>query len=465
MSQEADLIRQKHSVKVNNGSGVLIQPMSPDYAYVLTAKHCLKVNSNDLNSDDIDPHVIITYDGKPITVLDIIFHDTEDMAIFIVDPDLTLELMINCTPLDDNDEVFLCGYPEDRREGDVSEYSANKYEFYSTDQNRVILTPKAVITHSNVVGFSGGGIFTLGNNNDPVLLCGIETKMDGNIDNEYHGNISVIPISEYEKLVDNPQKLYLGKTLAPLLPLHLSSFEHLDNFTFDVQRSWADDDGLNLLQDVLRALVTEQIKVSLFPYEILQNLEQSFHVHNRPMHELRCIGLWKAFLELLTISILIDKPETVDLAYVREMMKSKRLMYIGGSGVWREYIKDILFTDLEELNENSIIITQTHSKSHSPKFTNDFIKKISDKINIGRADTNSGSIINVRREINRKISKINSVIDLTTLHAECIEAKETVYEEHTNSAECDDETEGKLLTLLNNEYAPYLTIKELENED
>lgn len=460
MSQEADLIRQKHSVKVNNGSGVLIQPMSSDYAYVLTAKHCLKVDSNNLNSAEIQPHIITKHDGTNITILDIINHENEDMAILIVDSDSALDLTVNCTPLNTNDQVFLCGYPEDRT-GDNNEYSTYIYRFSHLVQNRLILTPQATVTHSNVVGFSGGGIFTLGNNNSPVLLCAIETKMDGNLDREYHGNISAIPISEYEILIESSQKLYLGKVLSPLLPLHLSSFEHLVDFTFNVQRGWADDDGLNLLQGVLRGLVTEQIKVNLFPYEILKNLNNLLHVHNRPMYELRCIGLWRAFLELLTISILIDKPKTIDLAYVEEMMKSKRLIYIGESGVWREYIKNILFTDLDHLNKNGIIIAQTLSKSHTPKFTNDYVKKVWSKSNIGRVKTETRNIISV----NKKISKINSIIDLAALNSECIEAKEFIYEEYTDFSEFNDEKETQLLTLLANEYNPYLTIEEIKIEN
>jgi len=460
MSQEADLIRQKHSVKVNNGSGVLIQPMSPEYAYVLTAKHCLKVDSNDLESADIQAHVIKTYDGSQITVLDVIYHENKDMAILIVESDPTLELMVNCTTLKTNDEVFLCGYPEDRV-GEINEYSAFIYIFSHRDQNRLILTPKATVVQSNVVGFSGGGVFTFGENNEPVLLCAIETKMDGNVDYECHGNISVIPICEYEQLIENPQKLYLGKSLAPLLPLHLSNFEHLTNFIFDVQRSWADNGRLNLLQGVLRELVTEEIKVNLFPHEILKNLEKLLHVNNRPIHELRCMSLWGAFLELLTISILIDKPEAVDLAYVEAMMKSKRLMYIGESGVWQEYIKDILFTDLEHLNTNGIIVAKTLSKSHTPGFKNEFVKKVWTKSNIGRVQTETRNIVNA----NKKISKINSIVDLTALHSECIESKESLYEEHTNFAEFGDEKKTQLLALLATEYDAYLTIKELENEN
>lgn len=36
----------KHSVKVNGGSGVLVNTMSLDYSYVLTADHVLEDNDS-----------------------------------------------------------------------------------------------------------------------------------------------------------------------------------------------------------------------------------------------------------------------------------------------------------------------------------------------------------------------------------------------------------------------------------
>ncbi|MBJ2147935.1 trypsin-like peptidase domain-containing protein [Vibrio sp. IB15] len=460
MSHEADLIRKNHSVKVNNGSGVFIQPMSSEYGYVLTARHCLKVDSNDLNSANIDPHVVTKYDGSVIDVLDFVEHDTEDMAILIVKPDVTLDLRVSSKQLVTNENVFLCGYPEDR-DFENCGYSNYIYKMHNYKEiGKVILSPQDTVDHSNVLGFSGGGIFTLGNEDSPVLLCAIETKMDGNISREYHGRIEAILISEFEKLIENSKKRYLGKQLSPLLPLHLSSFDHLVDFTFTVQRGWADDDGLTLLQQALRSVVSEKFKVNLYPHEILTQLHNFFYVYERPKYELRCRELWSAFLELLIISIIIDEPVSVDMEYIRNMLKSKRLIYIGESGVWREYIKNILFTDLDNLNDNGIIVAQTLSKSHMPKFKKEFVKSVWNKSNIGRVQNDIRNI----RVVNSKISKINSVVDLTALHCECIESKEEVYDKYTDKNFFDTENEKKIIELLASQYKPYLTVEGVESE-
>jgi hypothetical protein len=128
MSQALPNINQKHTVKVNEGSGVLIQPMSADYAYVLTAKHCLKTNVDDLNSAFIKPHKVYSIEGTEIPVIDVICHDTKDMAILIIASKPDHELMVNCDPLQVNDQLMLCGFPDDRRKTD-NEYSAFQYRF------------------------------------------------------------------------------------------------------------------------------------------------------------------------------------------------------------------------------------------------------------------------------------------------------------------------------------------------
>ena len=95
MSQALPSIRQRHTVKVNNGSGVLIQPMSPDYAYVLTAKHCLQLDKDDSSSAFILNHRVLYFDGAELPVLGFICHDTKDVAILIVSPKPDHDLMIS----------------------------------------------------------------------------------------------------------------------------------------------------------------------------------------------------------------------------------------------------------------------------------------------------------------------------------------------------------------------------------
>jgi hypothetical protein len=456
MSQVLPTINQKHTVKVNDGSGVLIQPMSADYAYVLTAKHCLKTNVDDLNSAFIKPHKVYSIEGTEIPVIDVICHDTKDMAILIIASKPDHELMVNCDPLQVNDRLTLCGFPKDRR-GMDDEYSAFQYRFSHYMGGRLSLSSDVSgVVQSNVVGFSGGGLFTLGSQDKPILLCAIETRMDGNTTTEYHGNISAITIDEFEQLIGDPSKSYLNKPLAPLLPLHLSNFEHLCKFSFDVSRGWANDDGLTLVQGCLRNTATEGIKVNLYPHELLVKFEKILKVHRRPKSESRSRGLWVSLLELLTISILVDKPEVVDIEYVESMFGSRRLMYIGESGVWREYLSDILQSRLESQNQDGIIVVKTLEKSHQASFPKEFLQKAWDHKNIGRPFSDPKKIINA----NKSLSNIRCIIDLAALHSTCIEANEDTYGELVNRVEFDEKKEAKILTTLANEYSAYLIIED-----
>jgi hypothetical protein len=461
MSQESDLVRQRHSVKVNNGSGVLIQPMSPNYAYILTAKHCLKVDTEDLNSDFISPHRVFSNDGAEIYILDVIYHDNEDMAIMIIESNSTLNLMINYDDLKTHDNVFLCGYPNARRNTD-NEYLPLIYNFSHTAEKRLILTPKASgVTQENVVGFSGGGIFTLGDNDGPVLLCGIETKMDGNPDREYHGSISVIPISEFDQLIADPTKQYLANALAPLLPLHLSSFEHLIKHSFALSNSWALENQLIFLKQFLNKITTEEIKVNLYPHDILAKFKGRLKVHNRPEYELRCRELWTALLELLTVSILIDTPKTIDINYVEKVLQSRRLVFIGVNETWQQHITDIFKAEINDFDKDVIIVAKTLASQREVQFSKEKVKKLIDNRNIARPPTEINSIINC----NTNISKINSIVDLSALHGECIEIKEALYENLTDIKDFNDRKIAELRLVLAQEYRLYLTIRDCTDEE
>lgn len=353
-------------------------------------------------------------------------------------------------------EVFLCGYPEDRE----GEYSANEYKFSYTNQNKLILTPKAVITHSNVIGFSGGGIFTFGNNNDPVLLCGIETKMDGNVAIEYHGNISAICISKYEQLIENPQKLYLGETLAPLLPLHLSSFEHLVKHSFNVSKVWVLEHRLNFLTDRLKDIASENIIVNIFPHEILLRFKETLKVYSRPEYELRSRELWIALLELLTISILLDNPETIDIIYVEKILKSRRLVFIGVNEPWQQHIAEIFNANFNDFEQNGIIVAKTLASQPFVSFSKERVKNLIANRHIARPPRNYLSIINC----NTNVSKINSIVDLSTLHTECIEIKEDIYGNLADIADFNEDKFVELRIILANEYSTYLTVEEIADE-
>ncbi len=449
-------INQSHTVKVNDGSGVLIQPMTPDYAYVLTARHCLQIDKDATNGTLRPSHTVLSFCGEDIPILKIIEHDTKDIVILIIDSKPTNELMISCDSLVVNEQLRLCGFPADRK-SEQDQYSSFLFKYDEIVDGKLILAPiNNGVVASNIVGLSGGGLFTIEEKDSPILLCAIETKMDGNLLREYHGKISAIPISEFEKLIADPKNLYLEQPLAPLLPLHLSSFEHLRDFSFDVIQGWIEDDKLNFLKDRLRDISTNEIQVNLSPSEVFKEFKECLRVYNRPSNELRSRELWVALMELLTISILIDKPKIVDAAYVDNIMHSRRLIYIGVKETWQQHVSDIFKGKLNRFNENGIIVVKTLcSPQRNVSFSKVGIKKLVK--NIARPPSDRRAITN----IHSNLSKIHSIVDITALHAECIESKEGVFENHTDFFDFDDKKEAELRMLLAKEYGAYLTVKDI----
>lgn len=461
MSQVTPTINQSHTVKVNDGSGVLIQPMTPDYAYVLTARHCLQIDKDTPKGALRTSHTVLSFCGEDIPILYIIVHDTKDIAILIVGSKPTSDLMISCDALVVNEQFRLCGFPQDRV-NEPSQYSSFIFKYDENVDEKWILAPtNSGVVASNIVGFSGGGLFTIGEKDSPISLCAIETKMDGNLSREYHGKISAIPISDFEDLIKNPQKQYLGNPLAPLLPLHLSSFEHLLEFSFRlVGGSWDNDNCLSLLQACLREAATDAVEVNLFPHVILSKFKMLLKVKDRPENELHSKGLWISLLELLTISILIDKPETVDMTYVEGILRSRKLVYIESEGTWREYFVNILQSGIENLNQDGIIIIKTLSISDKARYEKSNLERTWRNVDISKVVSNPKRITS----INHNRSRIHSVVDLAALHSVCIASKEDDYEELTNIAEFNESKQVELLSLLTEEYSSYLRVKGVVND-
>ena len=455
MNQIAASIEQEHSVVVNGGSGVLIQSMSKDYAYVLTAKHCLHTDKDDPYSSLLNEHKVVSSHGVVIEVLDIVLHETKDIAILIVPPRDNIELMLGDVVLTNNDQVKLCGYPADRRQ-DQFGYASHIFNYSDTVNGEIILSPDGALSYENIVGFSGGGLFSL---SEPIGLCAIETKMSGNTYREHHGNISAISVKEFFNLINESSQKYKGLPLAQILPLHLSSFEHLIAFSFQVSKSWSDDNKLTFLIQILKDIATKEIQVSLNPHKILEDFRHYIQVHSRPNHEIHCKDLWISLLEVITISLLIDQPAIIDKNYVETVFKSRRLVFIGVNGTWQQHISDIFEAELKDFNSGGIVIAKTLSPQSLVQFSSDRLDKLIKHRNISRSKPNINHITNVRSNI----TKISSIVDLSALHGECIERKEDIFEALTDI----NDYPNKLVELrlaLAKEYGTYLTVEEAKDD-
>ncbi|MDP2636564.1 MULTISPECIES: ABC-three component system protein [unclassified Pseudoalteromonas] len=451
MNQIVASIEQEHSVVVNDGSGVLIQSMSKDYAYILTAKHCLQTDKDDPNSPLLNEHKVVSSDSETIEVLDIVLHETKDIAILIVPPIDSIELILSDVALTNNDKVRLCGYPADRRQEKFG-YVSHIFNYSDTVNGEIILSPNGALAFDNIVGFSGGGLFSL---SKPIGLCAIETKMNGNTEREFHGNISAISVKEFINLINESNQKYKNLPLAKILPLHLSSFEHLIDFSFNIIKSWENDKKLLYLISILKKIAKDKIKVNLYPHEILKDFEQYIRVHSRPNQEVHDRELWISLLEVITLSLLIDQPTIINKSFLETIFKSRRLVFIGVNETWQQHISDIFEAELKDLNNGGIIVAKTLISQRQVQFENDRLNRLINNRHNSRTPSNPDNIVNVRSNI----EKISSIVDLTALHAECIENKENIFESLTDAKDHPHKLD-ELKRALAKEYGAYLTVVE-----
>lgn len=444
---------QKFAVKVNRGSGVLIRGATDDYAYVLTARHCLFKDKDNPEEGYIEPIVVKHYNESIISVHEKFEHQTKDLAVLVVELELAEDLVINTAQLATGDKCRFSGYPGDRSNIDNG-YASHIFKYHEQVNGRLHFTPDdTTLTPDNIDGFSGGGFYKLANYEQQLMLCAIETKLVGNIDNEIHSMVSAIPIVDFVEFIS--KQSYQGEPLAPLLPLHLSSFEHVKDGIFDVSNSWIDFDALTFLQNNLKQIAQDQvINVHLSPLELLDEFERLLKVQERPDYELNAKALWVAMLELLIISILIDEPPLVDKQYVAQILRKRRLVYLDVEDTWLAYIGEIVFTGLVEPQDNCILVAQTLHNSAIHQYPKEKLNKLWGSSRIDKAGRDPNSI----KQANQKIANIHSVVDFGALHAECIANKEDEYEPFLDQSSFDDDNEQALKQAIAQQYAPFLTV-------
>lgn len=126
-------IMQSYCVKVNGGSGVLVNAMTQDYSYVLTAAHVIPEKQDDL--------VVHDYQNNPLTVLAVFTQNLPSKEMRNAEPHrhdfaiLKVEyqerIVQKCLPASDLIEratLTLVGFPETERNSPnpIKEHTGNK---------------------------------------------------------------------------------------------------------------------------------------------------------------------------------------------------------------------------------------------------------------------------------------------------------------------------------------------------
>ncbi|MBQ0732027.1 MAG: trypsin-like peptidase domain-containing protein, partial [Oleispira antarctica] len=170
-----------HTLVVNEGSGVLVQPMTKEYSYVVTAKHVIQ-NDKDIPENGIMPIeniTIYTSNDQLVEARFVYIHPTLDLAIILVD------YMNASIRLDENhvvlgERLIIFGYPNystnHRNKNTTRRDWIETYTLDVLDVTGFLMKLKVTedVQLSDFEGFSGGGFFKV--LDDKVYLVGIDYK-------------------------------------------------------------------------------------------------------------------------------------------------------------------------------------------------------------------------------------------------------------------------------------------------
>jgi hypothetical protein len=444
---------KRHTVVVESGSGVLIQPMTNEYSYILTAKHVVKhyLTSSEFGINDLGDLEIKTFNGNKLSANKIYHHDILDIAVILIDPFLDFPEM-PITPykrsISRGDDVLLYGYPkyapEHRNESSAVSDWIETYDLslMDSDVEQLVLRNIEVTQHADIAGFSGGGLFC--SDNKGVYLIGIEHSVTKPA--EFADRVVGCPVDRYNEIFKN-------NNLEPLKPLYLSDFKYVQDDIFIFENCF-DLSRLQSITELLNYHTSKKlINCSIKPIEILQLFKDNLKVYRQCDSELEKKGLWVAFLELLAIEAILNPLETWNADYIKSLFKSYRIIYIDSTRGWKAHLEKVLSTNTSSLKPNGKILLVTGGVwPNSPDVLSELNAAVIPNIFSGLSGE---AIDNAQRTYTNK----TAIIHLPKLHNSCIEEKEWDYAELNRVMH-----ESEMTDMLRTDYSKYLQTEEPDYE-
>ncbi|HEX7868703.1 MAG TPA: ABC-three component system protein, partial [Chryseobacterium sp.] len=209
------------------------------------------------------------------------------------------------------------------------------------------------VTHSEIVGQSGGGIIK--SENSYFLLAGIQKKMAVEDGVESLSRIHFAPLSFFDEIIEESNGV-----LSPLFPPYIAAFGNLLQEIFPFP-------NLILKQDLIRntlTVISENICNAITPEQIIANYGNKFLVEGTSAHILYHKSLWKSLLEFFTILTLYE--ESIDYNDLASLHK-KRKMFIADTDKWTKKLEEIYKSDLSEIEKGGAIVVCATNESETNK--------------------------------------------------------------------------------------------------
>ena len=256
-----DDIKQKLTVRVNDGTGVLVSPLDKDILYVFTCRHVvLDEGKNILPIDNIS----ISYDEAnskqahvfTIQSVEVSEQVDNDIAVLVVKRDIDIPHLYISS---DRIGCFHIGFPKSRKNAEDkigNTLVLHIAHFDSNSETDIVEYQYDVNNKENEIkGMSGGGIF-----NKDCKLVGIHTQSAMHDKQEMLGKCGMITISLFLQLIAE-------KKLPPVLKFDLSYFGKMVGWVFDFScERFVDDRTAQFTSDLdqYKAIVEQWSPIRIF---------------------------------------------------------------------------------------------------------------------------------------------------------------------------------------------------------
>jgi hypothetical protein len=215
------------TVRVCNGSGVIVKPLSSDCFFILTAYHVVKDKNKDTITIDVNPSSLLC--GKRLRVLDVKYSKDYDAAIVVIEK--TDDIIAPYYPSNEHNDGqthWHSGYPNNVNDSGVASccklHDFNRWLGKKEDGFVEYKYPNH-IEQKELDGMSGGGIFDC-----DYHLIGVHKGLAESEDNEQLGKNIMVPWCYFEQIITDNQ-------LPPIARFDLTSFQTFKNAIFNFDHS------------------------------------------------------------------------------------------------------------------------------------------------------------------------------------------------------------------------------------
>ena len=378
MSNQINKIRS-HVVMVNDGSGVLVQPALGNQSYIFTAKHVLETEENSRQYHDIDEITVTKINGDVIDLARRVVSADNDLAILIVNSKLDSDLQIAVSKPERNKKVLYYGYPAIRRNLEPRE-QLREYpgQINEIEDDRFSVALDGRPSWGEVAGSSGGGVFIeVGGD---IFLQGIESRVEGVVDREFHGKVICTPVAMIEKFISE-------SGLEKIHPPSMTSFIGLVDKTFQYFAQAEDPNNLTFLMNKLKERgSTLSSAEEINPFTLCEKFKRKLLIRDCPEQNLYNEKLWIAYLEFLIISSLIDDIDVIDFSYIDDNSTRRRFLFSTDQDNWIWKLMDIFRSDFRGLKLGGKIVVSTGDSAPKHEARKSSLQKV--VVDIGRGQKN-----------------------------------------------------------------------------